>query len=266
MTDQTNLYWNIPEISDVKKLSTGDMPGDKIDIGPKHIQKTQVLIQEVMRWLSFIPEEQSQSKYVISIYGGSGVGKSEIASVLAYYLNYFNIGTYILSGDNYVKLRPEKNDVKRAEILEKCGVEGLNKFLGSDEEIDFEALNDVISQFKSGKDLIHLKRLPRDNDISWMDLINFSKNSVLIIEWTHGNNPRLKGVDFPIYLHSTPQETLEHRKKRNRDKNTDSPLIAQVLELEQKKVDSQAILAKIILSKQGELLNYGDYRFLHYGG
>jgi len=263
MKDRTSLYWNIPEITDVKKLRTGDMPGDKIDIGPKHIQKAQVIIQEVMKWLSFIPEEESQSKYVISVYGGSGVGKSEIASILAHYLNSFNIGTYILSGDNYVKLRPEKNDDKRAEILEKYGVEGLNKFLGSEEEMDFEALNEVIGQFKSGKDLIYLKRLPRDNDISWMDLISFSKNSVLIIEWTHGNNPRLKGVDFPIYLHSTPQETLEHRKKRNRDKNTDSPLIAQVLELEQKKLEALTIFAKVILSKQGELLNYTDFKFLN---
>lgn len=255
MGNQKKLVWNLPEIADASKLTTGDMPGDKINIEQSHIDKAQVIAQELLRWLANIPEEQSQSKYVISVYGGSGVGKSEIASVLAHYLNHFQIYTYILSGDNYVKLRPEKNDARREQILDNQDYDALVNYLGSDAEMDFLCLNALISKFKLGYDRIHVRRLPRDNDYSWEDLINFSKASVLIIEWTHGNNPNLKGVDFPIYLHSTPEETLAHRKKRNRDKNTDSELISKVLKIEQEKLIDQINTAKLIISKSGEILS-----------
>lgn len=250
----TYLSWSIPKIPNINKIITGDMPGDKINIEEEHITKANTLFQEVMRWLALMPEEDGASKYVISIYGGSGVGKSEIASVLAFYLNFYNIGTYILSGDNYVRERPCINDLRREEILSKEGIEGLKRYLGSKDEIDFNSLNEVIDMFKSGESLIHLYRLTRDYLQSWKELVHFSKNYILIVEWTHGNNSNLRGIDFPIYLHSSPQETLEHRKKRKRDSNTDSNLISQVLEIEQELLVTQASRARVILSKKGEVL------------
>ena len=80
-----------------------------------------------------------------------------------------------------------------------------------------------------------------------------------IIEWTHGNSDYYKGVDIPILLNSTPQETLAHRRARNRDGATDSPFTMMVLELEQAMLEKQAKKAKIIISKSGELLSYEDY-------
>jgi hypothetical protein len=82
---------------------------------------------------------------------------------------------------------------------------------------------------------------------------------VLIIEWTHGNSYHLRGVDIPVLLNSTPQETLEHRRKRNRDGGTDSPFTTMVLAIEQDLLVSQAPRAKLIVSKNCELLSYGDY-------
>ena len=38
---------------------------------------------------------------VVAVCGGSGVGKSEIASLLSYYLNQLGVGSYTLSGDNF---------------------------------------------------------------------------------------------------------------------------------------------------------------------
>ena len=63
-------------------------------------------------------------------------------------------------------------------------------------------------------------------------------------------------------MNSTPQETLEYRRSRNRDGGTDGPFVAMVLEIEQRLLDSQAHKAKIILSKKGELPTYEQYRQL----
>ena len=68
-----------------------------------------------------------------------------------------------------------------------------------------------------------------------------------MIEWTHGNSDNYKGVDIPVLLNSTPQETLAQRRARNRDGATDSPFNMMVLELEQAMLEHQAPKAKITI-------------------
>ena len=114
-------------------------------------------------------------------------------------------------------------------------------------------------EFKAGTDEIWLKRMGREDTELWYEKVDFSKIQVLVIEWTHGNSDNYKGVDIPVLLNSTPQETLAHRRARNRDGATDSPFTMMVLELEQAMLEHQAPKAKIIISKSGELLSYEEY-------
>jgi len=99
----------------------------------------------------------------------------------------------------------------------------------------------------------------REETELWYEPVDFSDKNVMVIEWTHGNNHNLLGVDIPILLNSTPQETLEHRRSRNRDGATDSPFTTMVLEIEQCMLVSQAPKARLILSKSGELIAYSDF-------
>ena len=80
-----------------------------------------------------------------------------------------------------------------------------------------------------------------------------------MLEWTHGNNDNLRGIDIPIFLGSTPAETLAHRIERNRDGAPDSPFIAMVLGFEQDMLTAQSPKAKIIISKQGEVIDCEEY-------
>ena len=57
---------------------------------------------------------------------------------------------------------------------------------------------------------------------------------MLLVEWTHSNSEYYSGVDIPIYLDSTPQETLQSRLERNRDQWIDNPFTMMVLDIEQK--------------------------------
>ena len=246
-------------VPDIKgDIPHGDMPGDKVEINEEHIKKAKVIFP----WLVELLKEEAgkgKDKIVITVCGGSGVGKSEIASIIAYYLTTAGIKTYTLSGDNYPERIPKENDAERLRIYEELGKEGLADYLGSDKEINFEEIEKIALDFKGGKKIISLRRLGREEGELWYDDVDFSDTNVLIIEWTHGNSDNYKGVDIPILLNSTPKETLEHRKARNRDGATDSPFTTMVLGIEQKMIHSQAHKAKIIVSKQGQILSFEEY-------
>ena len=282
------------------EIPHGDMPGDKVSINGGHIAKANLIFPRLCALLSATLAQNPAGKAVVSVCGGSGVGKSETASLLSYYLNQSGIGAYTLSGDNYPHRIPFFNDAERlrvfrvaalrdllaageydaarAEILAKlmqegmeadpsaqqehpwlaiyqqAGRAGLSGYLGTQNEIDFAELSGILAQFKSGKEKIFLKRMGREETALWYDAVDMRNISVLVVEWTHGNNDLLTGVDIPVLLNSTPEETLAHRKLRARDGAPDSPFTTMVLESEQGLLRAQAHKAKIVVSKSCELL------------
>lgn len=139
------------------------------------------------------------------------------------------------------------------------GRKALEGYLGTENELGFKELEDILTEFKSGADKIWLKRMGRTDTQLWYEDIDFKDVGVLMIEWTHGNSDYYKGVDIPILLHSTPHETLEYRLLRNRDGAIDSPFTTMVLEIEQEMIKNQAHKAKIIIAKNGDRLSYTDY-------
>lgn len=236
----------------LEHLPHGDMPGDKIDITQEHMDKAES-IYPILHTL--LPD----GKAVICVCGGSGVGKSETAALLAGMLCEDGINAYVMSGDNYPRRIPSENDAERERIYAEGGRKALEAYLGSDAEIDFSLVNSILADFKAGKEKIRLKRMGRTPQELWFDEVDFSGTNVLILEWTHGNSDLVHGVDVPVLLNSTPEETLEHRRKRARDKGVDSPFTTMVLELEQEKLMCQAHKAKIIVTKSGKVISYGEY-------
>lgn len=290
--------WSAPALP--AKIPHGDMPGDKVSINEGHIAKANLIFPRLCALLSAALALNPAGKAVVSVCGGSGVGKSETASLLSFYLNQIGVGAYTLSGDNYPHRIPFYNDAERlrvfrvaalrgllaageynaarAEILAKlmqegreadptaqnehpwmaayqqAGRAGLSGYLGTQNEIDFAELSGILAQFKSGKEEIFLKRMGREETALWYDAVDLKNVSVLVVEWTHGNNDLLAGVDIPILLNSTPEETLAHRRLRARDGALDSPFTTMVLEIEQNLLRSQAHKAKIVVSKSCEFL------------
>ena len=90
--------WTPPHIPDT--IPYGDMPGDKVQIGPEHIAKANTIFPALVPMAA---ELAQNGRVVITVCGGSGVGKSEIASLLSHYFRTAGVGSYTLSGDNYPK-------------------------------------------------------------------------------------------------------------------------------------------------------------------
>ncbi len=125
MTDLDRLTapWQEPALSGT--IAQGDMPGDKICITEEHIQKAKTLYPELRRLLARRLGESPCGRAVVTVCGGSGVGKSEIASLISYYLNAEGVGAYTLSGDNYPRRYPEQNDAERRRVFHDGGLKGL---------------------------------------------------------------------------------------------------------------------------------------------
>ena len=98
----------------------GDMPGDKVEINDTHRQKAERILPVLLEKLSPVCEANPHHRAVVCVCGGSGVGKSEIASLLGQALQDRGLGSYVLSGDNYPHRIPAQNDAERLRVF-RCG-------------------------------------------------------------------------------------------------------------------------------------------------
>ncbi|WP_372594256.1 hypothetical protein [Actinotalea sp.] len=294
-----------PEVSDLAGVTTGDMPGDSVQVTEVHLAKARTLFPVLWERLEPLLASSPHHRAVVAVHGGSGVGKSEIGSLLAHGLNASGVGAYVLSGDNYPHRVPAANDAERlrvfraaatralvdaglydatvrtalaglqaadrdaepAEVAEHpwlstyltAGRAALADYLGTPHEIAFDELSAILEAFHDGAPRLMLKRMGRTVDQLWYDEVDLRDVQVIVLEWTHGNNEHLRGVDLPILLNSTPEETLAHRRSRNRDGGVDSPFTTMVLGIEQEKLHAQARRAAVIVAKSGEIQDYATY-------
>ncbi|RHP91640.1 MULTISPECIES: zeta toxin family protein [unclassified Clostridium] len=242
-------------------------------------------------------EERKEKKTVISVSGGSGVGKTGMAFLLQNMFEKQGKKSLIISGDNYPHRIPMYNDAERIarfrmsglngliterlytdevkekllelqkagrdaeeqedmqwlSIYQKYGDKALTDYLGTDQELDYEAISNLLMQFHGETSQLLLRHMGRTPDDIWYDRRDVSDTDILILEWTHGNSAYLQGVDVSVVLISTPEETLENRKKRNRDTAIDSPFVARVLRIEQKKINDGLDRADIIQDMHGRI-------------
>lgn len=242
-------------------------------------------------------EERKEKKTIISVSGGSGVGKTGMAFLLQNMFEKQGKKSLIISGDNYPHRIPMYNDAERIarfrmsglngliterlytdevkekllelqkagrdaeeqddmqwlSIYQKYGDKALTDYLGTDQELDYEAVSNLLMQFHGGTSQLMLRHMGRTSDDIWYDRRDVSDTDILILEWTHGNSACLQGVDVSVVLISTPEETLENRKKRNRDTAIDSPFVARVLRIEQKKIHDGLDRADIIQDMHGRI-------------
>ena len=271
---------------DTKEITVLDLAQEQI----RNAERLFPLIREKTK-------ERKEKKTVISVSGGSGVGKTGMAFLLQNMFEQQGKKSLIISGDNYPHRIPMYNDAERIarfrmfglngliterlytdevkekllelqkagrdaeeqedmqwlSIYQKYGDKALTDYLGTDQELDYEAVSNLLMQFHGGTSQLLLRHMGRTPDDIWYDRRDVSDTDILILEWTHGNSACLQGVDVSVVLISTPEETLENRKKRNRDTAIDSPFVARVLRIEQKKINDGLERADIIQDMHGRI-------------
>lgn len=195
----------------------------------------------------------SAERNVISIFGGSGSGKTTMADILQQHFLEDGISCFVLHGDDYPHRIPKMNDEKREQIYQENGEKGLDAYLGTPQEIEYDRINQVLAKFHAGASVIELKKMGREADEIWYEQTDLTGVQVLLLEWTHGGSEYLDGVDISVYLDSSPEETQVRRIRRGRDENAASAFISLVISIEEKKLQEQAKQADVIVGKDGHI-------------
>lgn len=139
------------------------------------------------------------------------------------------------------------------------GCRALAEYLGSADEQDYADVQALLDTYHDGKTQIFLRKLGNEESDFHYETDDFTGKKVLLLEWTHAGNPALRGIDISLFLYSSPEDTLERRKRRARNANTDTPLITLVLELEQIMLNENAKNADIVQLMDGEILSRAEY-------
>jgi uridine kinase len=185
----------------------------------------------------------SRTRYIITVAGESGSGKSETGRAIADELEKFGIKSVLLGQDDYFILPPRSNDQKRREDPE---------WLGPHVEVRLDVMEQNLVDAVQGKREITKPLVDYDSNTIGEETINLDGIKVLIAEGTYTS--LLKHVDTRIFIARNWIDTLEHRQTRNRGNEVGDPFIEQVLSIEHKIIAGHKQLADFLITKDFDII------------
>lgn len=218
------------------------MIGDKIDLSKVNWSTIDQIIALILPDI-----KKKAQRYVLSIAGESGSGKSVIAVAVAEKLGGLGIHSEIIQQDDYFFYPPYSNDRRRREDISRVGIT----------EVNLELLNQNLFDAIQGKQEIEKPLVNyRKNQIS-LEKLSLKDVRVILVEGTYVS--LLKNVDRRIFIDRNYQDTRDDRWARKRDE-TDA-FIEEVLEIEHKIISQHIYFADIIITSDFKLkLNVTTHR------
>ena len=214
------------------------MKGDIVIVDQHHLHAAQLILSSILDKV-----KSKDARYIITIAGESGSGKSETAKALADELEKQGVKAVVLGQDDYFVLPPKSNDAKRREDPE---------WLGPHLEIRFDLLEGNLLDALRGADEIQKPLVDYNANRIEEERIDLTDVKVVIIEGTYTS--LLKHVDTRVFITRNWVDTLEDRKKRNRGKEVGDPFIENVLKTEHKIIAGHRQLADFVITKEYDVI------------
>ena len=205
------------------------MRGDSIVI-EEHHQRAAREIYQIMRAAARIPDQ----RFVVSVAGESGAGKSETAEALALQFQATGRNPIVLQQDDYFVHPPRSNDRMRREDIGWVGPS----------EVRLDLMEQHLELFMQGRRLTKplVRYLDDHIDEVQVDLAPFD---VAVVEGTYVT--LLKHVDTRVFITRDYHATRAHREKRRRHESELDPFIDQVLAVEHSIIAPHRMLADILV-------------------
>jgi uridine kinase len=178
------------------------------------------------------------TRYIITVAGESGSGKSETGRAIADELAKYGIKSVILGQDDYFILPPKSNNLKRREDP---------GWLGPHVEVKLEDMEQNLVDAIQGKNEITKPLVDYGSNAVEEETISLVGVKVVIAEGTYTS--LLKHVDSRVFIDRNWLDTLEYRRKRNRGAEAGDPFIEQVLGTEHKIIAGHRQLADFVILK-----------------
>ena len=209
------------------------MKGDILVIEEHHYKVAKQIVKTIIEKI-----KKKATRYIITVAGESGSGKSETGKAIADELEKYSLKTAVLGQDDYFILPPKSNDAMRREDPE---------WLGPHVEVKLDQLENNLNDAIEGKDSITKPLVDYDKNSIGEEKVRLIGIKVIIAEGTYTS--LLKNVDCKIFIARNRLDTLEHRKNRNRGNEVGDPFIEQVLMIEHKIIAGHRQLADFIINK-----------------
>ncbi len=187
--------------------------------------------------------EKVKTKFVITIAGESGAGKSEIAASIAEKLMENGFETFIFQQDDYFVYPPKTNAKQREKDINWVGIQ----------EVKLDLLDNELGQIKAGETIIGKPLVDFDADQIGKETVDLSKYNVFIAEGTYTTS--LKQADMRIFIDRNIHDTKESRKKRAREKQDE--FLEKILMIEHEIISKHKTLADIIITKNFDAIKKG---------
>lgn len=214
------------------------MKGDVIVIEEHHRDAARKIVPEILKKI-----RSKATRYVITVAGESGSGKSETGKAIQEELEKYEIKSVLLGQDDYFVLPPKSNDAKRREDPE---------WLGPHVEVKLDVLEGNLKDAIKGKKEIVKPLVDYNENSVEEETISLVGIKVVIAEGTYTS--LLKNVDTRIFIARNRLDTLAHRQKRNRGDEAGDPFIEQVLVTEHKIIAGHKQLADFIITKDYDVI------------
>jgi uridine kinase len=210
------------------------MKGDVILVEEHHRKAAGVIAPAILGKVRSRP-----TRYVISVAGESGSGKSETAAAIAEELSRLGVRSVVLAQDDYFTLPPRSNDARRREDPE---------WLGPHVEVNLDLLEDNLRVAIGGAAELTKPLVDYGNNRVGEERISLEGITVIIVEGTYAS--LLKSVDTRVFIARSRVDTLEHRIKRNRGSEARDPFVEQVLVREHMIIAGHRHLADFIVTRE----------------
>jgi uridine kinase len=214
------------------------MKGDIILVEEEHKRAAQQIVPPLLEKI-----RRKKQRYIITVAGESGSGKSETGKAIADELAKEGIRTVMLGQDDYFVLPPKSNDAKRRTD---------DEWLGPHIEVKMDLLEQNLKDALNGKNQLRKPLIDYNANTVEEEEIRLEGVSVIIAEGTYTS--LLKHVDTRIFIARNRLDTLEHRKKRNRGEEVGDPFIENILKTEHKIIAGHKQLADFIITKNYDVL------------
>ena len=214
------------------------MKGDVIVLEEHHIRAACAIVPDILESI-----KAKRGRYVVTVAGESGSGKSETGRAIADELGAHGITSVLLGQDDYFVLPPKSNDAKRRDD---------DRWLGPHVEVRFDVLEQNLVDAIDGSDEIVKPLIDYDANSVEDETINLRGVEVVVAEGTY--TTLLKHVDTRVFIARNRIDTLEHRAKRNRGTEVGDSFVENVLELEHKIIAGHRHLADFVITRDYEVI------------
>jgi len=209
------------------------MKGDILILDDNHRKAAAEVVEMILTDI-----QNHKGKFVITVAGESGAGKSEVAEAISDELKKSNLKSFVFGQDDYFKLPPKTNENKRKEDISWVGMN----------EVKLDLLDKNLLTAKNSNDDLTKPLVDFNADKIGEETVNLSEYNVLIAEGTYCTT--LKNADCKVFINRNKMDTVESRKKRAREAQDE--FLDNILTIEHEIISKHKEMANIVISKEWE--------------